>query len=195
MVQIQAKFKKDDGQYDGLEAVAKELVDKPLSPRIVVAVIDVTNVNHNILDGTDTAKVRFRQVEVLDGDAAARALELMNTRYGQRTGRDDSQASLFDAWSEPVADKTDEDPRSAEEIMAERAEARAAGEVVGSIDDTLARYGAGGNGPDGDGAPWPGDVAFVAPPSSPEQPDGDEAETPDVPADQVGARRSTRKRA
>lgn len=187
MVQIMAKFKKDDGQYDGLEAVAKELIAKPLNPRVVIAVLEVTNVNHNVLDGSDTPKVRFRQVEALDGDAAAKALALMNARYAERTGRDDSQATLFDAWAEDG--DQDGDPRSGEEILAERAEARYEAKRQ---EATIAAF-AGDGDQDGPGtgtAAWPGDVDFIAPAAGG---DGDTAGTVTPPADEVSARRGRRR--
>ena len=168
-VQVKAQFTKDDSQFNGLDAVRKELIAAPLTPRVVIAVIEVVAVTHDILTGADTPKVRLRQVEVLDGTPAAKAVDLMNARYSERTGRTDSQASLFDAFEELPRDH---DGPSGDEILAERAEARAAGELVDSIDEALAANAAGdGADPDAqDGQPWPGDVAFVAPPAA-----GDEA--------------------
>ena len=152
-VQIKARLSKDEGHLDGLEHARKELVDQPMRPRVVVAIVDVTKVTHSVLDGTDTPQVRVRQIEVLDGTDAAQAVDMLNRRYGARTGREDSQASLFDAVDDldgPPASRLGEDD---DPTLAERA--------AEAVEQLEARRAAGEQG--GDGGPWPGDVEFRAP--------------------------------
>jgi hypothetical protein len=127
-VQVQASFKKDQKHLDGLDHVRKDLIDAPLQPRIIVAVIDVAQITHDVLDGSDTPKIRLRQVEVLDGPDAMKAVDMLNRQYQRRTGREDSQASLFDEW-DPGASSATKAPTEIDEQAAEaleRLEARRA---------------------------------------------------------------------
>lgn len=130
-VQVQASFKKDQKHLDGLDHVRKDLIDAPLQPRIIVAVIDVAQITHDVLDGSDTPKIRLRQVEVLDGPDAMKAVDMLNRKYQQRTGREDSQASLFDEW-DPGASSATNAPTELDEQAAEaveRLDARRAAEA------------------------------------------------------------------
>jgi hypothetical protein len=130
-VQVQASFKKDQKHLDGLDHVRKDLIDAPLQPRIIVAVIDVAQITHDVLDGSDTPKIRLRQVEVLDGPDAMKAVDMLNRQYQRRTGREDSQASLFDEW-DPGASSATNAPTELDEQAAEaveRLDARRAAEA------------------------------------------------------------------
>lgn len=188
-VQVKASFGKDKKHLDGLDHHRKEMIDSPLRPRVIVAVVNVSSITHDVLDGTDTPRIQFQQVEVLDGADAMKAIDMLNGAYQRRTGREDSQASLFDEWDPgaptaeatdahraeaihdaPVLDaETEEDPRSAEEIMAERAEAKAE-----EADDAQDEAGVPWvpDAPEGAAADWePPAVEFQAP-------DGDDPEPP-----------------
>lgn len=115
-VQVQASFKKEQKHLDGLDHVRKDLIDAPLTPRIIVAVIDVSQITHDVLDGSDTPKIRLRQVEVLDGADAMKAVDMLNRTYQKRTGREDSQASLFDEWDPGTPSEATIEARHAEVI-------------------------------------------------------------------------------
>lgn len=189
-VQVQASFKKDQRHLDGLDDARKQLIDKPLQPRIIVAVIDVASITHDVLDGSDTPKIRLRQVEVLDGPDAIAAVDLLNRRYGQRTGREDSQATLFDDWAGPAGQLTELDEQAAEAVEALDARRRAAADAAPPLDDPAndpADADAdSGEQVEADGAPWPGDATFIAPP------DGDGGDQGD--GDQGGEQPTSRRR-
>jgi hypothetical protein len=104
-VQIKASFKKDNRHLDGLDAVRKDLVADQVTPRVVIAVLEVTDVNHNVLEGTDTPKLRVRSIEVMTGRRAITASGLLEEAYAERTGGNTPPATLFDAV-EPEQDPT-----------------------------------------------------------------------------------------
>jgi hypothetical protein len=132
-VQVQASFKKDQKHLDGIDHVRKDLIDNPLTPRVAVIVFDVASITHDVLDGSDTPKIRLRQAEVLDGADAMKAIDMLNASYGRRTGREDSQASLFDDWPGPAGQLTEVDEQAAEAM--ERLDARRAAEAGGQLLD------------------------------------------------------------
>lgn len=85
-VNIQAQFKKDSRVYNGLDAIAETLIDKPTLRHIVVGVVETTRITTDVADGgTETPTVNFVQIEALDGDDAATARGILERRYAQRT--------------------------------------------------------------------------------------------------------------
>jgi hypothetical protein len=108
-VQIQAKLRKDDQDYDGLTSIAEELIDKPLKPRTVVARIEVVGYQVNLADGgTRTPKVRIVAIEPLDGELEEQARALLDKAYTGRTGQAAPAPTLFDN-GEPDDDDEDGD--------------------------------------------------------------------------------------
>lgn len=102
-VQVKASFKKDNRHLDGLDAIRDQLVKQPHQARIIVAVVDVSKITENVEDGTTTPQVRFRSVEVMEGDAAIKATQLIEARYAERTGREDmAPSTLFDTEPDAV---------------------------------------------------------------------------------------------
>lgn len=96
-VSIRAKFRKDDSQYDGLVAVEKSLIEEPLTPHVVVGVIETASFTTDVATGVTTPTVRFRQIEVIgEGAEVIQVTNLLQAAYSRRTGRDDVQPSLFD---------------------------------------------------------------------------------------------------
>jgi hypothetical protein len=131
-----ASFKKDDSQWDGLAAHLDDLVKDPLPPRYALVRLEVVEVKDLVQEGIQQPKVAVRHVElVTDPTEVLRVGSMMQTIYAKRTGRDDSQPSLFDS---PEERQRDADADEGEEIMAERAEAEALR----------------------NNEPWPGDVEF-----------------------------------
>lgn len=181
-VQIKASFAKDKRHLDGLDHHRKELIDEPLRPRVAIIVFNVTDINHNVLEGTDTPKIGLQQVEVMEGADAIKAIDMMNSTFTRRTGREDSQASLFDDWPGPNGGDVSELAEQAAEAV-ERLDARRASEAVALDDapedgtdsgrsiaeieqnradeDGLPWDPEGGAGQGQQEPPWPGDVAYV----------------------------------
>jgi len=108
-VTIQATFTKDTKEYDGLGACSAELVADPLTPRVVVGTVQVTNIDVDVLNGgMKTPKVRVVSMEMLTGDDAVHALKMRDAAYHERTGQVAPPATLFDDGV-PL-DRGDEEP-------------------------------------------------------------------------------------
>lgn len=107
MVNIKAKFSKDDRHNDGLQRVTEELAARPYERRIVVGVVRPVRTVINHEDGTRTPTVTFDNIEVLDGDTDAEkeAWELLSEAYEQRTGNPLSR-SFFDGSTETLEQDT-----------------------------------------------------------------------------------------
>lgn len=98
-VKIKADLKKDEKPFDGLVAIEHLLIDETkLHERyVVVAIIKPHRVDILAEDGVKTATAALAHIEVLEGDRAAAAKELLMAVYKERTGRDDEpQPTLFD---------------------------------------------------------------------------------------------------
>lgn len=104
-VNVSAQFTKDERENDGLRAIEEVLVKDPLRRHVVVAVIETSAVTTSYRKGgVVTPTVRLVNVEVMDGDRAVAARELLDTVYRQRTGRDENpQSSLFERGDDPTA--------------------------------------------------------------------------------------------
>lgn len=96
-VQVQATFKKDEREYNGLEGAREDFIAQPLERRTIVATVEVTTITKDIRDGgTETPTVRLVNVEVLAGEDALTARKLLDAAYHERTGQTAPPPSLFD---------------------------------------------------------------------------------------------------
>lgn len=97
-VNIAGTFKKDERENNGLEEIAKDLIENPLTQHVVVAIVETRRIVHNVADGgTRTPTVRFTQIEPLDGSDAEQARAMLDAAYRRRTGRPDGPVvSLLD---------------------------------------------------------------------------------------------------
>lgn len=190
-VQVKASFGKDKKHLDGLDHHRKQLVDEPLRPRVIVGVINVSSISHDVLDGTDTPRIQFQQVEVLDGADAMKAVDMLNSAYQRRTGREDSQASLFDEWDPGAQNREAADAHRAAAIESappidsdddgqdDDPAADSTPQVDGDGEDLPGDQADDGGVPwqpdgaafEGENGPWPGDVEFVEPPAAAVDPD------------------------
>lgn len=131
-VNISATFTKDEKPRNGLVQIEDKLVDDDLlhAQYVVVATIRPKRVATDAEDGTKTPTIRFDHIEVLVDDADVEvARALLKRRLKDRTGLDDTPpASLFDVLDEGQGDGERQVPEpSADEILAEREERKAAG--------------------------------------------------------------------
>lgn len=96
-VNVQATFKKDEREYNGLEGAREDFIETPLERRTIVATVEVTHIDINVRDGgTQTPTVRLVNVEVLGGEDALTARKLLDAAYHERTGQTAPPPSLFD---------------------------------------------------------------------------------------------------
>lgn len=120
-VNLKATFKKDQKEYNGLdeEQTRKGLIEEPLARRYVVAMIETSKVVKDIeAGGTLVPTVRIISIEVLDGDDAIVAKEMLDKKFKVRTGRD-VQPSLFDQDDpDAVRDASEHTPEAVGEILA-----------------------------------------------------------------------------
>lgn len=98
-VNVSATFKKDERENNGLESIAKDLIENPMTRHVVVAVIETASVRTDYAaGGTITPTVRLVQVEPVDGADADQVRAVLDAAFRKRTGRDDNPAAtLFDA--------------------------------------------------------------------------------------------------
>jgi hypothetical protein len=95
-VNIAGTFKKDQREYNGLEAIASKLIDDPLTRRVVVGVVETKRIVRDMADGgTETAVVRFVHLEAVDGDQGEQAKQMLAKAYTERTGGQ-ADETLFD---------------------------------------------------------------------------------------------------
>jgi hypothetical protein len=76
------------GEANGLAAIADQLVEHPAVPRVVVAIVDVRSVRTDVDDGTRSATVRVRRVEVITNtDDQDQLRRLLMREFERRTGQ------------------------------------------------------------------------------------------------------------
>ena len=105
-VRISGTFKKDERPLNGLEAIAKQLLDHDLAMEeyTVVARVRAHAARWTADDGEEIPTARFTRVEVVDGDDAATVELMLAQRYRARTGRDEQpELPLHDDG--PVAER------------------------------------------------------------------------------------------
>lgn len=107
-VNVAATFKKDERINNGLERIARDLVKEPLNRHLVVGIIECTRITRDIADGgVETPTVRFALIEVLEGEPAEQARQLLDAAHNSRTGRTPQPALFGDV------DRDDGDPVAA----------------------------------------------------------------------------------
>lgn len=94
-VKIKASITKEDRPFNGLNAIAEQLVADPKQGHYVVAYIKPVNYEVDAEDGTETPKVRFVRIEPCADDDAKTVQEILERLYTDRTGGG-SQDTLFD---------------------------------------------------------------------------------------------------
>lgn len=89
-VALKGTFGKDEREFNGLEAKAKELMDKPLERLVIVAVVERSKITIDDTKGGEaTPTVRLVHVEVMEGKDAATAKNMLEATFRRRTGRSD----------------------------------------------------------------------------------------------------------
>lgn len=138
-VKLQGTFKKDQREFNGLEAIADELIAHPHKRYVIVALVECVGYDVDFADGgTKTPKVRLVAVEAMEGDHAATAQKYLDESYNGRTGKTAPPPTLFDD-SDPEDEAEDQGDEPGQPAVADGA-------------------------PEADGAGnWPGDPEYVAP--------------------------------
>ena len=134
-VNISAAWSKENRPRNGLVQIEEKLVDDDLLDASYWGVVRIEPNFYKVSSGdhTRTPTVRIAHIEVVQADEDVEAVRaLLRRRYKDRTGIDDEPpASLFDVLpgGEPKdgGGEREVPEASAEEIMAERDERKAAG--------------------------------------------------------------------
>jgi hypothetical protein len=124
-VRIAAKLTKERQSFNGLDAIQDELVDQPHGTRYAVVAYEVLRTTAEIEDGETYPTIRLSHIEPVRDGHADRVKEILAERYKDRTGKSaEPDPTLFDVTD---GDGPREVPEaSAEELLAEHREARAA---------------------------------------------------------------------
>lgn len=119
-VKTAAQLTRERVEFNGLDAIAEELVTQPLGTRYAVVAFDVKRVSDEIAEGGQKIPtVQFTHIEPVRGDLAERVREMLAERYQDRTGKSlDGDPTLLDGW-------TPGEPSDAE-LLAEARERREA---------------------------------------------------------------------
>jgi len=85
MPRLSARLPKDPTQ-NGLEAIARDLLDDPLKRRIVIAVVDCSKITTDTETGEREATVRVRRIEQVNPADMAEAERLVRRALEYRSG-------------------------------------------------------------------------------------------------------------
>ena len=110
-----AQFKKDERDFNGLDAYRQQLIDSPHERITIVAVLEVVRITKDIGDNTTTPTVNTKFVEVMEADDAKAAKALLDGKFARRTGRTDTAPEdLFSVDPDAAELKTEADEPKAE---------------------------------------------------------------------------------
>jgi hypothetical protein len=136
-VTLRGTFKKDSRPNNGLESIAGQLQASKLKQHFVVGVIKYAGASVSE-DGVITPAAKFLAIEPLEGDDARQVEEILDRARKVRglgivgdipAGGQLAGQTEFDFDGPDDEDEREVPEPTAEEIMAERAEAKAAAEV------------------------------------------------------------------
>lgn len=179
-VKIQAQFKKDGRERNGLDSdeVRTRVRDNPADLVVTVATFQATKREEDLLDGTKTDKFQLYAVEPLTGDAAATVLAMLKDAFHARTGQS-PQPGLFDEVTDDAPVRVPPPDEAGPGVPAAA--------FVAAPD--------GGGDPDGDPpGTWPGDEGYEPPRSAGADADlGDGESGPETAAEPAVAGRSRRR--
>lgn len=108
-VTLTATFTKDTKEFDGVGARSDDIVEAPHLRRVVIGVIECTNIDTDILrGGAKTPKMRLVTWEVVEGDDELTARKMHDAAYHERTGKAAPPPTLFDNMPPPMQDGPEE---------------------------------------------------------------------------------------
>ncbi|WFE41926.1 hypothetical protein [Micromonospora sp. WMMD998] len=134
-VKLSAQLTGENRELNGLNLIEQTLIDQPRGERYAVVRYAVKRVSDEIDEGVHVATAKIVHIEPVDGAVADRVRDILAERYKDRTGKSlDGDPTLFDSVV-PGGEQDDEQDdgerevpeASAEELMAERDERKAAG--------------------------------------------------------------------
>ncbi|MFI1195495.1 hypothetical protein ACH4T9_19870 [Micromonospora sp. NPDC020750] len=131
-VKISAQLTRAQREFNGLDYITDVLVGQPRGTRYAVVAYEVKRVTDEIGEGVEIPTIQITHVEPVDGVQADRVREILAERYQDRTGKSlEGDPTLFDVApgdGGPGGDEEQVPEASADELMARRAERKAAGQ-------------------------------------------------------------------
>ncbi|MEW2442811.1 hypothetical protein [Micromonospora marina] len=128
-VKIAAQLTGANREFNGLNRIEHELVDRPHGTRYAVVAYEVKRVTDEVDEGVKIPTASIAHIEAVDVDDL-RVRDILAERYKDRTGKSlDGDPTLFDSvvpGGENDGGREVPEP-SADEILAERDERKAAG--------------------------------------------------------------------
>lgn len=85
MTKLAAGLPKGDG--NGLDALARDLIDSPHDVHVIVALVDCKKITTDNDDGTVEPTARIRRVEVITEDDKDLAAKMLRRALEKRTGK------------------------------------------------------------------------------------------------------------
>lgn len=127
-VKMSAQLTRAQREFNGLDRIADQLIDQPRGTRYAVVAYSVKRVTDEVDEGVEIPTVQISHIEPVDGVQADRVRDILAERYADRTGKSlEGDPTLFDVA--PGDGQGDDGPpeAGADELMARRAERKAAG--------------------------------------------------------------------
>lgn len=75
------------GEGNGLDAVARQMIDEPDAVHVVIALVDCRKITTDTDSGEIEATARIRRIEVVSGDDRATAERMLRRALEKRTGK------------------------------------------------------------------------------------------------------------
>lgn len=128
-VKISAQLGRAQREFNGLDRIVDELIAQRHGTRYAVVAYEVKRVTDEVDEGVNIPTVQVSHIEPVTGGDADRVREILADRYHDRTGKTlDGDPTLFDVVpGDGQGDGERQVPEaSADEILAERAERKAA---------------------------------------------------------------------
>ena len=85
-----------EGDANGINSLARDVLDDPEALHLVIAVISTDHITHSVRDGESQPTMRFMRIESVGEQDSAEALRLMKRAYGRRTGQEMLPIALED---------------------------------------------------------------------------------------------------
>lgn len=129
-VKISAQLTGEQKEFNGLNRIEAELLQQRHGTRYAVIAFEVRRVSDEIDEGVSIPTIRISHIEPVAGAQADQVQRMLGDAYKDRTGKDlGGDPTLFD---DITGDGQEVPEASGEELMAERAERKAA-EASGSV--------------------------------------------------------------
>ncbi|SCL32142.1 hypothetical protein GA0070616_4395 [Micromonospora nigra] len=129
-VKISAQLTGTNREWNGLNRIEEQLVDQPRGDRYAVVRYGVKRVADEISEGVKIPTAEIVHIEPVEGELADRVREILAQEYEDRTGKSiEPEPTLFDVAPGGEGGNGGGVPEeSADELMARRAERKAAGQ-------------------------------------------------------------------